>query len=154
MTEAGTDFERLVADFCGRVWNPDHIKINRKIEGRELDIQIESDDELILIECTTERGKKKAEGDISKIRELRKVILGDAVHKTVRGYFITQHDPSPDVHKVAEENGLWIEACSFPAFINKHNCSTTYILERPKSQFGSVRNPADDTVKLTRNQYI
>jgi hypothetical protein len=154
MPEPGTDFERLVADFCGRVWNPDHIKINRMIEGRELDIQIESDEELVLIECTIERGKKKAEGDISKIRDMRKAILGDAAHKKVRGYFITQHDPSPEVHKVAEENGLWIEACSFPAFINKHNCSSTYLLERGKSQFGSVRNPADETVKLMRNQYI
>jgi hypothetical protein len=152
--DPGNEFERLVADFSRRIWSPEAITVNRKIDGRELDILVQSGNEVVFIECTIERGKKKAQGDISKIRDFRKALLGDATHKVVSGFFVTQHDPSPEVHEVAKENGSWIEACSFPGFINKHNCSTSYILERPKSQFGSVRNPADDSPKLARNQYI
>lgn len=154
MAEPGTHFERLVVDFCKRTWDPTLVKENRSVEGREVDVLIESPTDVVIIECTIERGKKKAEYDISKIREVRKSLVGDATHKSVRGYFVTQHDPSPDVHQVAETHGSWIEACSFPAFVNKHNASSTYLAERRKRPFGSVRNPADDSADLDRNQYV
>jgi hypothetical protein len=146
----GAQFERLVADFCNRVWDPSTVAVNRIIDGRELDILVESSKEVIFIECTIERGKKKAENDISKIREFRKLVAGDSAHETIRGYFVTQHDPSPDVHKVAEINGSWIEACSFPAFIIKFNCSSPYIIERGKRQFGIIVNYKN----LTRNRLL
>src|ERR1043165_3142384 len=154
MINAGATFERLVADFCERNWTANHVKTNHKIDGREVDILIESNNELVIVECTTERGKKKAEYDILKIREVRRALVGDAMIKSVRGYFITPDSPSPDVHKVAEENGEWIEACSFPAFITKYNSSSTYLIELTKSPFGSVRNPATDKPELARERYV
>jgi hypothetical protein len=154
MLNAGNSFEHLVAEYCKTQWAHEYISVNRSFNGRELDILINSDQEIILIECTTERGKRKAEHDISKIRDLRRVVTGDADIKPVRGYFITQHDPSPEVHDVAAENGTWIRACSFPAFVNEHNSSTLYIFERKKRAFGSVRNPVDDSTKVERNQYV
>ena len=154
MTQAGTDFERLVVDFCKTNWGSEFVMENRYQGKSELDILIENNDRTIFIACTTERGKKKAEHDIERIREFRKLKFGDHVPKPISGYFVTQHDPSPDVHKVAEDNGSWIEACSFPAFVNKFNASRTYLNEREKRPFGSVRNPADDTIDIDRSQYV
>jgi hypothetical protein len=154
MIDPGKGFERLVVDFCKKNWSPETVHENRSFGGRELDVYIETDSEHVFIECTIERTKKKAENDIRKIRDLRRVIVGDAPTKSVRGFFITPQDPSPDVHKVAEDNGSWIEACSLPAFINKYNCSSSYLIERSKRPFGSVRNPADDSTSLDRNLYV
>ena len=72
----------------------------RTFDGRELDILVETDSEYLLIECTIERSKKKAENDIGKIRDLRRSIFGDAPNKPIKGFFITQTDPSPEVHRV------------------------------------------------------
>ena len=154
MIDPGKAFERLVVDFCKNNWQPETVFENRTFGGKELDVYIETNDAHILIECTIERTKKKAENDIKKIRELRRVIVGDAPTKNVRGFFITQQDPSPDIHQVAEDNGSWIEACSLPAFINRYNCSSSYLAERRKRPFGSVRNPADDSTTLDRAQYV
>ena len=85
---------------------------------------------------------------------LRRAIFGDAPQKPIRGFFITQSDPSPDIHQVAEENGSWISACSLPAFINQFNGSTTYLQERSKRPFGSVRNPATDSLDVDRSQFV
>jgi len=123
-------------------------------DGRELDIFVDTGSEFLLIECTTERTKKKAQNDISKIRDLRRALFGDAPQKPVRGFFITQSDPSPDIHQVAEENGSWISACSLPAFINQFNGSATYLHERVKRPFGSVRNPATDSLDVDRSQFV
>ncbi|MEZ0018038.1 NACHT domain-containing protein [Sinorhizobium fredii] len=153
MTQAGTDFERLVADFCKRNWNSDEVQTNRSVDGREMDVIIDTKSELVLIECTTERTKKKAEQDIGKIRSARRSLLGD-LQKQVSGYFVTQGEPTPEIHQVAADNGSWIEACSFPSFINRFNCSSRYLLERRKRPFGSVRHPADDSIHLARNQYV
>jgi hypothetical protein len=154
MPDPGAQFERLVSDFCRRTWDSSFVRQNRKIDNREIDILVESPDELIIIECTTERGKRKAETDISKIRDTRRAIVGDANLKPVRGYFITQHDPSADVHEVAAQHGSWIEACSLPAFVNKYNSSSDYITKRKMRPFGSVRNPANEDIAVSRNQYV
>ena len=154
MAEPGSQFEKLVSDFCKRTWDPSVVRENRWVENREVDIVIETPTELIIVECTIDRTKPKAENDISKIRETRRVLVGDAPQKNVRGFFITQHDPSPDVHKIAAENGSWIEACSFPSFVNKYNSSSTYIIERKKRPFGSVRHPGTDSIEVPRNQYV
>jgi hypothetical protein len=154
MPEPGSLFEKLVSDFCKRTWDPSLVGENRSVENREVDIVVETTTELIIIECTIDRTKRKADNDITKIRETRRALVGDAPQKSVRGFFITQHDPSPDVHKIAAENGSWIEACSFPSFVNKYNSSSTYVIERKKRPFGSVRHPGNESIDAPRNQYV
>lgn len=154
MTQGGAEFERRVADFCRRNWSAENVQTNRMIDGREVDIVIETKDELIIIECTIERTKKKAEHDIPKLRSTRRAIAGDLNTKSINGFFITQGEPTPEIHQVAADNGLWIQACSFPTFINRFNCSSTYLIERRKRPFGSVRNPSDDSIHLARNRYV
>jgi hypothetical protein len=154
MVQAGERFEQLVLAFCKRKWPVQYVKENRKIDGRELDIVIDSPSELIFIECTTDKTKKKAEHDITKIRDSRRILVGDYSQRPVTGYYVTPHPPSPDVHKVADENGTWISACSFPAFMNKFNAGSMYVTERKNHPFGSVRNPADDDIAITRQQYV
>ncbi|MCJ2103817.1 NACHT domain-containing protein [Methylobacterium sp. E-041] len=154
MSQAGTDFERVVVDFCRRHWGAEHVHPNRMIDGREIDVIIETSEELIIIECTIVKTKKKAEGDISKIRTTRRSLVGDLQQKKIKGFFVLPEDPTPEIHQIAEENGLWIEACSLPTFINRFNCSSSYLIERRKRSFGSVRNPIDDTINIERNQYV
>jgi hypothetical protein len=93
MADAGGYFEQLIKDFCNRIWNPEHVRANHAVDGREIDIIIETPNEVVILECTTERGKRKAEHDIAKIREVRRSLVGDAVHKPVRGFFVTQPIP-------------------------------------------------------------
>jgi hypothetical protein len=152
MSDPGKDFERLVVEFCKNNWAA--VQENRLQDGRELDVFVDTGSEFLLIECTIERTKKKAENDISKIRDLRRTIFGDAPQKPVRGFFITQSEVSPEVHQVAEQNGSWITACSLPTFINQFNCSTTYLQERVKRPFGSVRNPSNDSLAVDRAQFV
>jgi hypothetical protein len=116
MPDPGTQFETRVSDFCKRTWDASFVKKNQKIDNREIDILVDSPNELIIIECTIERGKRKAETDISKIRETRRAIVGDANLKPVRGYFITQHDPSADVHEVAAHQGSLDRGLFFSSF--------------------------------------
>ena len=71
MAEPGSQFEKLVSDFCKRTWDPSVVRENRWVENREVDIVIETPTELIIVECTIDRTKRKAENDISKIRETR-----------------------------------------------------------------------------------
>ena len=154
MSQQGTDFERLVADFCIRHWGHDNVQINRFIDGKEHDVVISTKSELVFIECTIDKSKKKAVDDIIKIRDARRTLAGDAPQRPVRGYFVLPTEPSPDVHQVALDNGIWIEATSFAGLINKFNCSSTYLIERKKRAFGSVRNPLDDTIALGREKYV
>lgn len=152
MVDAGRGFEHLVLEFCRKNWQ--NIQENRSFDGREVDIMVDTGSEHLVIECTIDRSKKKAENDIGKIRDLRRPIFGDAPIKPIKGFFITPTDPSPEVHRVAEQNGSWITACSLPAFINQYNCSSTYLIERSRRPFGSVRNPADDSIEVSRNQFV
>ncbi|MDM9624574.1 NACHT domain-containing protein [Rhizobium sp. S152] len=154
MIQPGNEFERKVAEFCRRNWPPEVVQTNRMVDGREVDVVIDAKDQLILIECTIDRSKKKAEHDILKLRNTRRVIAGDLNTRPVTGFFITQGDPTPEIHQVASANGSWIEACSFPTFVNRFNCSSTYLIERMKRPFGSVRNPEDDSIHLDRKRYV
>ncbi|TPK10083.1 NACHT domain-containing protein [Mesorhizobium sp. B2-5-7] len=154
MLQPGNEFERLVVDFCKRNWPTEQVQSNRSVDGREMDVIIDTPADLTIIECTIERSRKKAEQDIIKIRSARRSLLGDLENKPVHGYFVTQGDPTPEIHQIAAENGSWIEACSFPAFVNRFNCSSTYLIERRKRPFGSVRNPVDDSIHISRNQYV
>jgi len=139
MSDPGKDFERLVVDFCKNNWDPEAVRENRFVEGREVDILVETSSELIIIECTIERNKKKAEQDITKIREVRRALVGDGTHRTVRGFFVTKHEPSPEIHAVAAANGSWISARSLPSFISAYCGGETYLNARKKRPFGSVR---------------
>lgn len=114
-------------------------------DGRERDGVFESEDFIHLIECTISRSKKKAENDLEKLQKLAMKYGRTHPDKFVKGWFITQDEPTADQRSVFQKIKGRIVATSFDQFRSKLVDSRSYLDLRKNYPFGSVLDPRSNS---------
>lgn len=128
--------------------------------GRERDGIFETADFVHIVECTTSRKQEKAREDSTKIAKLIRKFIGRYPTKFVKGWFITQDEPSADQRTAVKEitakdklQPAHIVALSFDQFRGLLVDARSYLDHRKSFPFGSVRNPSTGEARFDP-QYV
>lgn len=156
MTQTDREFEDSVIQIARELWPVAHIGGQIVMNGRERDGVFITEEIVHLIECTTSRGKDKAEDDCSKLSRLIKQMRHQYPSKGVKGWFITRDQPTPDQRAVVNRYGFEIYACSVTDFQNKLIKATEYLVSRINYPFGSMRDPdsGNRTIEAGSFRYV
>jgi hypothetical protein len=115
-------------------------------DGRERDGIFETDEFVNVVECTVSRGKEKAQDDTAKIAKLIRRIAARQPGKFVKGWFVTLDEPTADQRAVVKntvvKEKLQIVAVSFDQFRSRLVDARSYLTQRERYPFGSVRDPS------------
>ena len=122
-------------------------------DDRERDGVFDTEDCRHIIEATTSKSKSKAQDDIGKLRRLIQKFRNRAGTKAVRGWFITQHEPTADQREVSNRHREFINTMSFAQFQGRLIDSRTYLQLRHQYAFGSIRDPLTGD-RTTSVEYI
>jgi len=112
------------------------------LEGRERDGLFETEECIHVVEATTSRKKDKAEADLGKLGALTGKLQRKTTIKAVRGWLVTQDEPTADQRKAAEKYRPVVTILSFSQFQSRLIDSRAYLTARDDYAFGSVRDPA------------
>ena len=120
------------------------------IEGRERDGVFETEDCVHIVEATTSKQKAKAEEDSKKISKLVPVLQKRHPTKAIKGWFVTETEPTADQRTAVHRYKGLISAVSLSQFQSRLIDSPGYLLARDHYPFGSVRDPGsgDPTPKV------
>lgn len=144
----GKEFETEVQWIASQLW-PTSEGGSENIDGKERDGVYITDDSVHLIECTVSRSKDKAIQDVKKLSSLCRKMQSKYPDKAVKGWFITQHEPTADQRSVTNNQGHLTVAVSFEKFRSKLIDAGLYIRLRDDYAFGSVRDPETGGIKFT-----
>src|SRR5258706_13316412 len=139
--EDGHSFERKVQAIARELWPDALVSGSITLDERERDGFFETEDCIHLLEATTLRLKAKAEEDIKKLVTLAHRLQKNRFGKTVKCWFITKEDPTPDRQGAAYANRQLVTVESFDRFRTRLIDSSGYLQLRDKYPFGSVRDP-------------
>ena len=138
---AHENFENEVRRIARLLWPQDEFSGAAIVDGRETDGIFDTEDCRHLVEATTSRWKSKAEKDIHKLVGLIRRHRSKSGTKAVRGWFITQDEPTADQRHVASRHRDTINTLSFAQFQGRLVDSRAYLGLRDECAFGSVRDP-------------
>ncbi len=110
-------------------------------DGRERDGVFETEEFVHIVECTVSRQKQKAEHDFVKIEKLIRSTEVRYPQKFVKGWFVTQDEPTPDQRGVFAKVRNRIVCLSWDQFRSKLVDARSYLSLRERYPFGSVRDP-------------
>lgn len=147
------DFEKEVRNIARQLWPEAFGGGSEVIDGKERDGIYITEETVHLIECTTSRTKDKAEKDVGKLSALAKQMQKRYPDKGVKGWFITQDEPTADQRAVVNTSGYLVTACSFEKFQSKLIDVHIYINCRYDYAFGSVRDPQTGDFKVNE-EYV
>ncbi|MFD4835843.1 NACHT domain-containing protein [Streptomyces uncialis] len=99
-------------------------------------------DSVTIVECTVSRRKDKAEKDGKKLLDACLAMAQKYPFKSVKGFFVTQHEPTPDQRTVIKVFGPPLIACSFAQLRGQLVDSLRYLELRGSYPFGSAREPS------------
>lgn len=135
------EFEDEVRRIARLLWPAAEFGGARIIDDRERDGIFETSDLVNVIECTVSRSKVKAIEDTKKLEKLVKKLLPHVPDRKVLGWFVTLHEPTADQRNVVSATQGRVVACSFDQFRSKLVDARSYLTQRKKYPFGSVRDP-------------
>jgi NACHT domain len=140
----GHAFEQEVLRIARILWNNPYGGSVME-DGRERDGVFINDDVVHLIECTTLRTKEKAEYDGKKLADQMSKARAKYADKVVKGWFITQQEPTADQHTSIKsiDDGIRsgkLVATSFDRFKAQLIDAIDYIRCRKDHYFGSMQN--------------
>ncbi len=110
-------------------------------DGRERDGVFEAEEFVHVVECTVSTKKQKAIDDFEKLSKLVKQLEVRHPHKFCKGWFVTLNEPTADQRSVFTKAKGKIVALSFDQFRAKLVDARSYLMQRAKYAFGSVRDP-------------
>ncbi|HZQ72161.1 MAG TPA: hypothetical protein VFB08_04530 [Burkholderiales bacterium] len=139
--DEGHAFEKEVRVIARELWPEAVVAGAITLDARERDGFFETEDCIHLIEATISRLKSKADEDVKKLVALAHRLQKARYGKSVKCWFITKDEPTPDQHSVAFSNRNLVTVESFAHFRTRLIDSSGYLLMRDKYPFGSVRDP-------------
>jgi len=130
------------------------------LNGTERDGIFITADAVTVIEATTSRRLDKAEKDGKKLKEACATLSRQHPFKSVKGYFVTQSEPTADQRKfIRSLKAPEVVACSHAQLRAQLIDAREYLASRQNYPFGSARNPAsgdhrqlDDYVPIGFNE--
>jgi hypothetical protein len=123
----GKDFEDEVRRIARLLWPSAEFGGAAMEEGKERDGVFETEEFVHIIECTTSKLKAKAEGDVEKLRGLTRKIGARYSQKFVRGWFITQEEPTAEQRAVVRGAQGRIVTVSFEQFRSRLVDAKSYL---------------------------
>lgn len=157
--DSGPDFEGRALALARAIYDPSGTQGATMIGGRERDGVFSDARSVIAIEFTTDKAKGKAEKDGAKLRDLIKAIGSDLHHrhKSVRGIFLTQHEPTADqrdaIKAIARQSNLDIVSMSYLTLRRSLIDTESYIALRRNAPFGST-SFALNALELRKSKYV
>ncbi|MGC4940860.1 NACHT domain-containing protein [Kribbella sp. DT2] len=122
-------------------------------QGREHDGVFVTEDLAVAIEATTATDKAKAEQDGRKLKAICERLASRYPYKGIKGYFITQGEPTAYQHDVIRRIGQPLAALSYAAFRAHLVDVRAYIAARKDHPFGSARDPETNKPNLL-DEYV
>ncbi|MGW4037122.1 NACHT domain-containing protein [Streptomyces sp. NPDC004778] len=99
-------------------------------------------DSVTIVECTVSRRKDKAEKDGKKLHEACLAMARQYPFKSIKGFFVTNDEPTADQRTVIKGFGPPLVACSFAQLRGQLVDSLRYLELRAPYPFGSAREPS------------
>ncbi|MET9067198.1 hypothetical protein [Streptosporangium sandarakinum] len=146
-------FEREVRRIAGLLYPGDESGGATIIDGRERDGVFVTEDAAIAIEATTSREKSKAEKDGRKLKALTDSLAKRYPYKAIKGFFVTQSDPTADQSDAIRRIGPPVVAISFSKFRARLIDDKAYLEARSDHFFGSARDPETDAIEVA-DKYV
>lgn len=119
------------------------------IDERERDGIFITDDLVVAIEATRSTRKIKASQDVTKLRSLVGKLAGQYPDKAIRGFFITEQEPTADQRQVTEKAAPQVSAMSFATFQARLVDARLYVSDRKRYFFGSALDPVSQTAEVS-----
>ena len=139
-------FEAEVVRVARAVYAPDRpFQGSTVLDGRERDAVIIGDDVVVVVEATTSRALEKAKYDGTKLRDACERLAREHRFKAVKGFFVTQDDPTAQQRDAIAALNAPVTACSIAQFRSQLIDSREYLEMRLRYAFGSARNPFNDS---------
>lgn len=151
-------FENEVRRIARALWPEAHFQGAVMVENRERDGVFVTEDVVHIVEATTSRQKAKAQYDCEKIVTLSKALQAQYQDKVIRGWFITQDEPTIDQAEAAKREvakvKLRLTSCSFETFRKRLIDAASYLEHRSVTPFGSIANLSDGSSFVPDDEYV
>ncbi|MDE8651240.1 NACHT domain-containing protein [Novosphingobium album (ex Liu et al. 2023)] len=155
----GEAFETSVRQVAHQLFRGSEFTGSIKVSGRERDEIIDTGTELIIVEATKIKAKKKTIYDLEKSASLVKELKKNSKFSeyNFRILLITLEEPTADQSEYVRlaRTGCPKEIISFSTLFSRLFNARHYIRIRGDYAFGSIRNPADDLdFRVPQSSYI
>jgi hypothetical protein len=114
------------------------------VDGRERDGVIDDGETINIIEATCEPKKAKAEHDLQKSVDLKRILQRTYPDRNFKIWFITQRDPTADQAQVVQDFRRHAKCpvlgLSLAAFAQRLVDGHAYLMARENYPFGSIRS--------------
>jgi hypothetical protein len=154
MDEASKVFEGEVRRIARQLWPSPLGSGAALIDGRERDGVFETTEQINIVEATVSRRKDKIEYDFKKTAKAVSDLRRKTPSKFVRGWIVTQEEPTADQRGVATNHVGKAELLSFAQFRAKLVDAEQYLDLRSKYRFGSIESLLPASAAPTREEYI
>ncbi|WP_082373678.1 NACHT domain-containing NTPase [Nocardia sp. NRRL S-836] len=134
-------FEDEVRRFARLLYHGNEGRGAEIFDERERDGIFVTEDLAVAIEATRSTSKDKAKQDGSKLRELVTKLDRRHPDKAVRGFFITEQEPTAHQREAISKMGQQVSAMSFATYQAKLIDARMYVNDRKSYQFGSALDP-------------
>ena len=114
---------------------------SQMLDGAERDGVFLSDEAVTIVEATVSRRVDKAQKDGAKLKSACDVNASKYRYKAIKGYFVTQDEPTAEQRAVIQKLGPPLSAVSLAQLRSKLVDSHEYLALRERYPFGSARNP-------------
>ena len=154
MSASDTAFENEVRRIARLLWPTGEYGGAAMEDGRERDGIFITEEFVHLIECTTSRSKQKAIEDHEKLDKLSRKLAARYPEKFVKGWFVTQQEPTADQREVFRKGKGRQIPISFEQFRSKLVDAYTYLSARDLYPFGSLRDPETEPSPTKSNTFL
>lgn len=149
----GNEFEEDVRRVARAIWADSIYNDRDCIDGRERDIRIETKNDIIFVECTTEETVKKVRYDVDKL----KVIIPktqNSTHKLVRGVIVTHRTPTQHQIDAVKPYSSIIRIVSLERLQAEFVDVSSYLNARSSYRYGSAQNLKDQSINIPDNIFV
>jgi hypothetical protein len=147
----GKQFEDEVRRIARLLWPSAEFGGAAIEDGRERDGVFETEEFVHVIECTTSRSQQKARDDQTKLEKLLRQFAARYPQKFIKGWFVTEDEPTADQRAVFKNVQGRIVAVSFDQFRSRLVDARSYLSARTVYPFGSVRDPETGAARTEIN---
>ena len=137
-------FEDEVRKIARELWPQARYQGSTLHLGLERDGVFETDDVVNLVEATTSKKKEKAEKDAEKLSTLEAAMRKKRADVLIKGWFVTREEPTADQREVFRKLCPSANVLALDQFRKRLFDIGSYLEQRWKYPFGSVRDPGTD----------
>lgn len=111
------------------------------LDGLERDGIFVTDTVVVVIEATRSTRMDKAAKDAAKLQQAVTKLAKQHRDKAIRGFLVTEKEPTPDQRKVVDKTGPNVGIMSFATFQARLVDARQYVSDRQRYVFGSALDP-------------